>query len=351
MEAPAPAAPAPTDDGTAYKPLVEEEGTLPSTEMQTSEAFWKTPAIFGAEKTWRAHFGTDMQQGCWWMLFGCALFVAVMVPIVAQDTSRVDKWLELLAAFIFLAGCWYLLEASYPASMMAVFERLATPPKPNRTLFERYVTSSAMMFSTQLFNLGMLPYLVEGALNMASPPADDPEGAALSLFVGTLLCMPLLLLFSATATDEAMRTAFTGQGTSYSWDRCVGPIVRALGGTTEYWQRHCGTDNLFVMWLFFVLMAVSCPFLLPMWIMDPSDEQHLCGVSMSCGASLLVTVPFTIGAGLMVRAAYPENAGKPTLLGLWLRQTGQWLIEGAEQLEPDPALAMQMSTMMEAPTA
>ena len=57
----------------------------------------------------------------------------IMVSIIARDLSRVDKWLELLAALIFLVGCWYLVEASYPSNNMALLERLKDPPPPDRT--------------------------------------------------------------------------------------------------------------------------------------------------------------------------------------------------------------------------
>ena len=281
------------------------------------------------------HFGTDMQQGTWLMLLGCALYTLVLIPIVARDTTRVDKWLELLASLIFCVGCWYFVEASYPQSMMELMARLSAPPPKvdDRTLFERYVTSSKMMFSTQLFNVGMLPYLVEGAYNMKYPPADDPPGAAMQLFVGVLVGMPLLLLFSLQATEESMR-ANGGLGTSYVWDSAVAPAVRALNANNDFWKRHLGSDNLFVLWLFFVLMVLSCVPLVPLWLMDPGDEQKLCGVSMSCGAALVVTLPFTLGSGLMVRATYPEGQQSESLLGQSLRATGQWLIDGARSLEP-----------------
>ena len=179
---------------------------------------------------------------------------------------------------------------------------------------------------------------------MLHPPIDDPPGAALQLFLGVLLGMPILLLFSASATEEAMRTN-GGLGTAYSWDSCVAPTVRALGWSTEWWQRHCGTDNLFIFWVFFLCLASASVMLLPLWLMDPRDEQKLCGWSMSCGAALLVNLPFTFGSRLMVRALYPENAGKPSLLGQWLRDLGQWLIDVAQLLEPDPL------PMPEGPTA
>ena len=311
----------------AYAPLVEET-SLPAPP-------WHTPSIINASRTMSAHLGNDMQQGAWFMLLGCVLFVLVMVVIVAEEVTRLDKWLELLSAVIFCAGCVYLLEASYPANMMAMFAKLSAPPQPGRTLLEKYVTSSSMMLSTQLFNIGMLPYLVEGALNMFNPPADDPPGAALSLFIGVLVCMPLLLLFSAMSTEDAMRNN-DGQGTSYSWERCVGPLVRALGGDASFWQCHVGNDSLFVFWTFFILMVLGTVPLVPLWLLDPSDSQHLCGVSMSCGASLLVSVPFTVGTGLMLRATYRENFGKESLIGTWLRAAGQGLLDCARRLEPEP---------------
>lgn len=332
-----PAAAAAADD-VPYVPLVEE-AEVPHLMAVAQTQWWETPAMAGAPRQLRAHFGTDMQQGCWWMLIGCVLYALVMVLIVARDTSRLDKWLELLAALIFCVGCLYLVEGSYPSSMMATFERLAAPPKLDRTFVERYIASSAMMLSTQLFNVGMLPYLVEGALNMANPPADDPPDAALWLFLSVFLCLPLLLLFSYQTTDEAMR-ANDGIGTKHTWEHCTAPLVRCLGGSSPFWQRHLGTDNLFVLWLFFVLMTLGTVPLVPMWLMDPSDAQQLCGLSMSCGASLLVSAPFAIGAGLMVRATYPENFGKASLLGEMLNGAGRALLDCATSLQPDPSVEL-----------
>ena len=156
----------------------------------------------------------------------------------------------------------------------------------------------------------MLPFLVEGLVNMISPPADDPPDAAASLFFGCLIAMPLLVLFSMTATDEAMRHN-RGSGTTYAWDGCVAPCVRRLAGPERvaYWQRHLGTDGLFIFWIFFVMMVTSLPPLVPMWLLDLDNAKELCGHSMSCGASLALTIPFTAGSGLMLRATYPENFG------------------------------------------
>ena len=105
-----------------------------------------------------------------------------------------------------------------------------------------------------------------------------------------------------------------GLGTTHAWESCVAPVVRTLRGSAPFWQRHVGTDNLFVLWLFFALMTLSCVPLVPLWLMDPSDEQQLCGASMSCAAGLVLSLPFALGTGLMLRAAYPENAAQPSLL-------------------------------------
>ena len=136
-----------------------------------------------------------MQLGSWLMLLGCALYLGLMVLIVCASPERLDKWLELLAAVVFVGGCIILVLACYPSAMTATLERLSRPPSPSQTLLERYVTGSEMLLSTQLFNLGMLPYLAEGALNTAFPPPDDPPGAGLGLLLGTALVLPLLALF------------------------------------------------------------------------------------------------------------------------------------------------------------
>lgn len=308
-----------------YVRLEEPAQELSHKGSPASTAWWATPAMLGAPREFHAHFGTDMQQGCWLTMLGCLLYFVVMMCIVAQNAfSRVDKWLELLAAAIFVVGGWYLVESSYPASMMALLEKLAAPQKPNRSFFECYVTSNTMMLSTQIFNLGMLPYLVEGVINTASPPADDPPGAALSLLLGCLIAMPLLFLFSAQTSEDAMR-ANGGLGTTHVWDGCLAALVGACGGSVPFWRAHVGSDSLFVFWVFFLLMALSAVPLLPLWLMDPIDAQQLCGVSMSCGASLLVTLPFALGTGLMLRAAYPENASQPPLLGQWVHSVGRQL--------------------------
>jgi len=61
---------------------------------------------------------------------------------------------------------------------------------------------------------------------------------------------------------------------------------------------------------------------------------------MSCGASLLVSAPFAIGAGLMVRATYPENFGKASLLGEMLNGAGRALLDCATSLQPDPSVEL-----------
>ena len=310
---PPPSAAATASAPTGYAPLVDEEEAAPSKGVDA--LIDSASAAAAPQPWWREHFGTDMLVGCWLMVLGCVLYAVVMVPIVLRDVSRIDKWLELLAALIFCWGCERLLFASYPQNIIAMLERLAAPPsKDKRSLLERYVTGSPMLLATQLFNLGMLPYLLEGAINLAYPPPDDPPGAALSLFLGVLLAMPLLLLFTWISTDDAMRLN-RGTGTSLCWDSCLAPCVSRLCGPSSLgeWQRHLGSDGLFLFWVFFVLMAVSLVGLIPMWMMDPYDEQQLCGISMSCAANVIVTAPFTLGTWLMLRATYPENFGASIL--------------------------------------
>jgi len=79
-------------------------------------------------------------------------------------------------------------------------------------------------------------------------------------------------------------------------------------------QRHLGSDGLFVFWLIFVLMALSLLTVVPMWLIDLNDEQQLCGASMSCASNVVLTLPFTVGTGLMLRGTYPENFGSSLLL-------------------------------------
>jgi hypothetical protein len=188
--------------------------------------------------------------------------------------------------------------------------------RERRTLVEQYLTGTPMLFATQLFNLGMLPYLLEGVINMMSPPADDPPGAALSLVVGVLLCVPLLGLCTLTTTEEMMRRN-RGTGSTLVWDGCLAACVRRARGeeSLAYWQRHLGSDSTFVLWVFYVLMVGSLVPLFPMWLMDMDNAQQLCGVSMSCGAGLLTTAPLAAGAFFMLRASYPENFGQSLIFG------------------------------------
>ena len=188
--------------------------------------------------------------------------------------------------------------------------------RERRTLVEKYLTGTPMLFATQLFNLGMLPYLLEGAINKVSPPADDPPGAALSLVVGVLLCVPLLGLCTLTTTEEMLRQN-RGTGTTFVWDGCLAACVRRARGeqSLSYWQRHLGSDALFVLWVLYVLMLATMVPLVPMWMMDMDNAQQLCGVSMSCGAALLTTAPLTAGSYFMLRASYPENFGQSLIFG------------------------------------
>ena len=261
------------------------------------------------EPWWRVHFGTDMLLGCWLLVLGCVVYTVICIPFVVAEPWRADKWCELIASLIFVFGCYYLAAASYPDQMVILLEHLAKPPR-KLTLLERYVTSNRMLLATQLFNLGMVPYFIEALVNMVSPPPGDPPGAALGLLLGLIFAMPLLVLFTATAMDENMRKN-RGSGTSFAWDGGLKACVRRCAGESRvaFWQQHLGSDMIFIFWVFCVLMAISIPAVLPLWLYDLDDSEKLCG-PISCFNNLVMLVPFTAGSLLMLRASYPDNFGQ-----------------------------------------
>jgi hypothetical protein len=193
-----------------------------------------------------------------------------------------------------------------------MLEQLSRPPR-QLSVVERWITSNPMLTGTQLFNLGMVPYLVEAIVNIASPPPGDPPDAGLYLLLGVLCGMPLLLLFTMAAMDENMRKN-RGAGTSFAWDVGIAACVRRTAGESRvaFWQSHLGSDMLFIMWAFTVPMALSTVALLPIWLYDLDNSERLCG-PISCGADLLMMVPFTAGTALMLRASYPDNFGQSLL--------------------------------------
>jgi hypothetical protein len=78
---------------------------------------------------WRVHLGTDLLMGSWLLQLGTVLYTLVLVRIVWMMPTRLDKWCELVAAFIFVVGTQMLVTASYPEAMIEMLERLAEPPK------------------------------------------------------------------------------------------------------------------------------------------------------------------------------------------------------------------------------
>lgn len=323
-----PPADAPASLEAGYAPLVEDPGVDAKAKTLDEElAGYEEVAV--AQPWWRVHFGTDMLLGCWLTQLGCVIYVLVVLQIVAATPGRLDKWLELTATFIFVAGCHYLIQGSYPTSMASMLEKFAAmpdsmaPPGASATYLERhilkadlasflqfYVTGSDLMISTTLFTVGMLPFLLEGLLNMIFPPKDDPPGAAATLFFGVLISLPPLLWLQKSTAVDAFRGQSRSGGSSRVWDGCLRECVCRLAGESQlpYWERHLGLDGLVGVWTYFWLMALTLVTVVPLWLLDPDDSEQLCGVSMSCAANVYMMIPFTAGAYLLARSMYPEHA-------------------------------------------
>ena len=250
-----------------------------------------------------------MLAGTWLITLGSIMYLLVVLAKALASPGRIDKWLEVLGASVFVGGCAFMVKAAYPAQLERMMTTIAAPPRPLTTL-ERFVTSNPMLVGTQLFNAGCLPFAVEGAINMASPPADDPPGAAAQLFFGVLLCVPLLALFAYTTMDEVMRLN-RGSGSTLVWDSFIAKVVLRCAGEerVRFYQCHLGSDMLCILWLTTVMFALTLTLVLPMWWSDLDDSDRLCG-SISCGATLLMMGPFSAGCALMLRASYPANFGK-----------------------------------------
>jgi hypothetical protein len=177
---------------------------------------------------------------------------------------------------------------------MKMLAELAKPPR-EMTFFERWFTSNQFLLGTQLFNISVLPYLLKGLVMIVQHPSDE---AGYDLVFGILFLLPILALWTVSAMDHNMRLN-RGYGSTFAWDACLRSCVRGLRRDEVYWQTHIGTDGLFSLWLFGVLMvAFTLP--LPLMIaMEPANTDNWWYLGM--------LLPFTVGFLLMLRGAYPDN--------------------------------------------
>ena len=150
-------------------------------------------------------------------------------------------------------------------------------------LIERWFTSNQFLLGTQLFNIALLPYLLEGIVMIVQHPSEE---AGYDLAFGILFFLPILALWAVSAMDHNMRLN-RGYGSTFAWDACLRSCVRGLRRDEVYWQTHIGTDGLFSLWLFGVLMvAFTLP--LPVMIaMEPANTDNWSRRAAACGRAQL----------------------------------------------------------------
>jgi len=248
------------------------------------------------------HFGTDPLLSAWLFVVGSACYLLYTAGSLCGMVARsawadvAVGWCEVVAAGFFLFGSVLMVRNAYPESMMEMMSQMAGPPR-DLSCIETWCTSSPVLRMTQIFNCGMVPYLVEGALMLARNPTDQ---AGWTMLLAMVLCMPLLMLWSATAMDFNMRKN-NGFGSSYVWDACFAHCCRSR----PWLKRHLGTDALVSTWLMVALAVPSQIIMTLTLLFAPTDP--------AMWYAFFETTCFCGGMVLMHGASYPENFGKSIL--------------------------------------
>ena len=262
----------------------------------------EAPPPKGAEAHWfLKHIRTDMLLGTWLFLIGCVFYLFACTPPVLAHPDDACKWLEFVAAWIFVAGCAFIVKAAYPASLIELMRRLASPADAaadaQLTCVEKWLTSNPMLLGTQLANLGMLPYLIEGFVLLGrGRPGDEEMGW--SYICAVIFFCPLLGLWTVSSMDSSMRLN-NGRGSTYIYDGLKKCGCLRCCKDEAFWKRHIQADGMVTMWIFVVLMGMGMPFVPLQLLMTPLDYM--------AWMNGLALAAFFAGACLMLKTSYPEN--------------------------------------------
>ncbi len=222
-----------------------------------------------------------------------------------------------LTVFFTLASI-YFIKLSYPETIMLMAYHVMSIDPNDMTFFERYFAANEMLIALWLFTAGfLLPYVFVVLYELF---ISNQYHKALVDIITSIVAIPLTAVFNISAMPDAMR-ANNGRGSSFFFDKFWVHLLclKAPGGDVEsgsstnandryaFWVKHVGNDGLAGAWIFAIIGIISGIGVIPLVIMNPT--------SPNAWFIFWSTMPFSVGAILLVRASYPENMNTSIFFG------------------------------------
>lgn len=262
---------------------------------------------------WKRHLGTDMLVGSYlyllssvFYLFLCfqSLSKTLSYPQVSDPSKVAHGTANLFGAVMFALASVYFIKLSYPEITMIMAYRAMTKDPNSMTFTERYFTANEMLIALWMVTGAFVIPIFFVVIYEATVLHEMKH--ALIDFLSIFVAIPLSGVLNLSVMPDAMR-ANNGRGSSHVFDRLLAPLLglkreNANDDRIVFWTKHLGSDMLVGVWIFVFFGILGGVAVVPLVIMNLS--------SSTMWLTFWSTIPFSVGALLMLRGSYPDTMNK-----------------------------------------
>ena len=260
---------------------------------------------------WKRHLGTDMLVGSYLYLISSIFYMGLCYQSLSKSLSNPDASSDpssvahaianLVAAVMFALASVYFIQLSYPEITMIMVYRAMTKDPDTMSFMERYFTANEMLIALWMITGAfVLPLFLVVIFEVAV--LHELKHAFID-FLKMFVAIPLSGVLNVSVMPDAMR-ANNGRGSSYFFDGFLAPVLGLKRDNSNkdriaFWTKHLGSDMLAGVWTFAILGVLGGVGIVPMVIMNPQSTKMW--------LMFWSTLPFSVGALLMLRGSYPET--------------------------------------------
>jgi hypothetical protein len=205
---------------------------------------------------------------------------------------------------MFALASVYFIKLSYPEITMIMAYRAMTKDPNSMTFTERYFTANEMLIALWMVTGAFVIPIFFVVIYEATVLHEMKH--ALIDFLSIFVAIPLSGVLNLSVMPDAMR-ANNGRGSSHVFDRILAPLLglkreNANDDRIVFWTKHLGSDMLVGVWIFVFFGILGGVAVVPLVIMNLS--------SSTMWLTFWSTIPFSVGALLMLRGSYPDTMNK-----------------------------------------
>ena len=258
----------------------------------------------------------DITIAAWLFLFGTGLFLIYTVLYGDYESYCVDflcasEYIYLASLLAFFAGTLWFVHLSYPeqmeAEMISIFKYFDVKDFNEVDFGNRYVYGCNFCLLGWFFLFATLPLIIIPIWGY------DVGYYSINEFLLYFFLYLLFILFSiffVVITFPESMVSNNGRGTSYIYNTLfycfLGPLYNEDVSdykypdttVTGFFQKHCGSDFLFSVWLFFILSIVQLIYVI--YGMFVYDDKYV-------WINFIASVFLAVGSGLFVYTSYPNS--------------------------------------------